>query len=203
MIDTIIFDVGRVLVNFDWTERFNALGYDAATQQRLVSSLFHTQIWNEFDRSAVSDDELLEQFIAGAPEYADEIREIFTHVELMVSMYPYTMDWIRGLKQRGFKIYILSNYARTTYEKSQKDLAFLQLVDGALFSFDCCYIKPEPEIYQELLRRFPITAAHSVFIDDRIENLAAARAFGINTLHFATYEETSAQLEKLIEQPSL
>lgn len=201
MIDTIIFDVGRVLVSFDWTERFRNLGYDDELKKQLETCLFHNPIWDEFDRSAVPDEELLAQLIAGAPEYEAQIREIFAHVELMIDIFPYTMDWVRSLKDRGYKVYILSNYPRSTYEKTLDDLAFLQYADGALFSYDCHYIKPEPEIYQELLRRFPITPERAVFIDDKPENLEAAQKFGIHSLQFTSYQETSTQLEQLLTKP--
>lgn len=203
MIDTVIFDVGRVLVDFDWTERFHSLGYDDTMQKRLESCLFQSPIWDEFDRSAVPDEELSEQFIAGDPECADQIREIFGHVELLIKLYPHTMEWIRGLKERGYNVYILSNYARSTFDKSPQVFDFLKLVDGALFSFECHYIKPEPDIYQELLRRFPITAEHAVFIDDKPENLEAAQKFGIHTLQFTKYEETSVKLEQLLAESTV
>lgn len=200
MIDTIIFDVGRVLVDFNWETRFQQLNYDTDLQNRLINCMFSSDIWNEFDRSVVADEKLLEQFIAIDPACANEITEIFTHVDLMIRQYPYTLEWIKHLKEEEYKIFILSNYSRSTYRKTQTALNFLSLVDGALFSFECGYIKPEPEIYQLLFERFAIDPQCAVFIDDRPMNLDGAAAFGVTPLLFTTFEETSDRLKQLLSK---
>lgn len=199
MINTVIFDVGNVLVDFDWQDRFAELGCDKTDCQLLEQAVFHSAAWKEFDRSVIPDEELLIQLIANAPAYADIITKIFRNVELLIKMRSYACDWIKDLKARGYRVYILSNYPRLTYERSGQDLIFLAHADGALFSFECGCIKPEPQIYQELIDRFSIIPEEAIFIDDLPANLETAKSFGIHTLLFSEYEETAKALEQLLK----
>ena len=54
------------------------------------------------------------------------------------------------MKNKGYRVYILSNYSHYTYENTKEALSFLEDVDGALFSFEVHQIKPEAEIYRSL-----------------------------------------------------
>ena len=98
--------------------------------------------WNSVRRRT------LQTFISNAPDYEKEIRETFDAVGKTISTYSYTKDWLSYLKKRGYKIYILSNFAKPVYDRCTKELDFLKLVDGGYMSWQIHCIKPEPEIYQ-------------------------------------------------------
>lgn len=90
----------------------------------------------------------------------------------------YAETWVRYLKDKGYHVYILSNYATDTLERTEDKLTFLKYVDGAVFSCQVKQIKPEPEIYKTLLGRYHLDPEKSVFLDDRAENCEAARKTG-------------------------
>lgn len=196
MIKNIILDVGKVLVEWDTESAFGKLGFDKETSRAVAEATVASPDWNELDRSALSDEELLAKFIANAPEYEKEIRMVWDNVGLPIYQYAYSRPWIRKMKQKGFRVYILSNYSRWTYANTTEALSFLEDVDGALFSFQVHQIKPEPEIYQSLLFRYDLNPGECVFIDDRQENLDAAAAQGIAGIKFTTYEEVLKKLEQ-------
>ncbi len=91
-------------------------------------------------------------------------------------------------------LYFLSNmpmpYARTL----ERLHAFLQDFDGGIFSGDVLFIKPEPAIYQLLQARFALAAARTVFIDDLLGNVQAARAQGWHGIHFESAQQVAAEL---------
>lgn len=196
MIKNVILDVGKVLVEWEPEAAFQKLGFDAGTARIVGEATVLSPDWNELDRSALSDEEMLAKFIANAPANEGEIRKLWDNIGLAIYQYDYAKSWIQRMRQNGYRVYILSNYARWTYEKTQEALSFLEDVDGALFSFQVQQIKPEPEIYQSLLKRFKLKPAECIFIDDRQENIDAALAQGICGVRFTTYEEVIEALKE-------
>ena len=201
MIDTIIFDIGRVLVKFDWQEYIASFHFPKETADILGRAVFLISAWPEYDRSALPDEEILTRLCLAAPGYEKEIRLVFDNFPSSLSLLPHAIPWITSLKKRGFHIYYLSNYAETTRRKNPDALAFIPLCDGGLMSCDIKHIKPEPEIYQALLTRFQINPENAVFIDDSMPNLEAAKEFCLHTILFENYPSASAQLERLLAPP--
>lgn len=194
MIHNVIFDVGNVLVEWDCNFAFRELAFDEETCRAVAEATVQSSEWNEYDRSALSDDEQLAVFIRRAPLYEKQIRLFWEHIGLTIKQYDYTREWIRGLKRSGYHVYILSNYAAWTYEQTREELSFLEDVDGAVFSFQVKKVKPEPEIYQILLEKYNLNPAECIFIDDRRDNIEAAEAQGICGIPFVSYEQAARML---------
>ena len=194
MIKNIILDVGKVLVEWDPQAAMRKLGFDEETMQIVASVTVESSDWNETDRGAKSDEEMLAYFVKKEPGYEREIRSFWEHVGDAIWQYDYARPWIRSMKEHGYHVYILSNYGHWTYEKTQEALSFLQDVDGALFSYQVKQIKPEPEIYQLLLKKYDLKPEESVFLDDRQENIDGAKAQGIYGITFTGYENVKKEL---------
>lgn len=197
MIKNIIFDVGMVLVDFNWRRVLEKLGMGGELLERVADATVRSKMWNEYDRSRLRDEEILEAFVASAPELEKEIRLFWEHVADTITQYPYAVSWVKEWKEKGYRCYILSNYAKRTYELTKEALSFENLMDGVLFSYETHQTKPEPEIYQTLLARFGLNPEESVFLDDNAANVAAARELGIHAIQFATREAAVEELKKL------
>lgn len=197
MIKNIILDVGKVLVA--WEPRFamKKIGFDEKTIDIVAKATAESEAWNEMDRGAKSDEELLAGLVAKLPEYEREIKMFWEHVGDAIWQFDYTKAWIGRMKEQGYHVYILSNYGHWTYGKTQEALSFLADVDGALFSYEVKQIKPEPEIYQSLLQRYDLKAEECVFLDDRQENIDGAKAQGIEGICFVGYEDAKEKLRAL------
>ena len=194
MIKNIILDVGKVLVEWDPQYAFQKLGFDEKTSELVAKATVSSPDWNELDRSEKSDEELLAKFIANAPAYEKEIRRVWENIGLSIWQYDYARPWIVNMKRCGYRVYILSNYSRWTYENTREALSFLEDVDGALFSFQVRQVKPEPEIYQSLLKKYDLKAEECIFLDDRQDNIDAAKAQGIAGIRFTGYEDAVEKL---------
>lgn len=194
MIKNIILDVGKVLVAWEPETALQKLGFDAKTIGIVAKATTESEEWNEMDRGAKSDEELLAGFVAKIPEYEREIRMFWEHVGDAIWQLDYARPWIREMKGHGYQVYILSNYGHWTYENTQEALSFLQDVDGALFSYEVKQIKPEPEIYQSLLQRYDLKAEECVFLDDRQENIDGAKMQGIEGICFTGYGDAKEKL---------
>ena len=202
MICNIVFDIGNVLASFRWKALFAELGFTGEVFDRIAAAtVLHPTMWNEFDRSLMSDAEIIAKCIERAPEYEAEIRLLFDTTAGLVEEYDYTYGWIKGLKEQGYQVYLLSNYGKTSFEAARDKgrLSFLPLVDGGVISYEVKLVKPEPGIYEALLQKYRLKAEECVFLDDREENIRAAEAFGMQGIVVEDYEQAGQELKKLLE----
>ena len=197
MINTVIFDIGMVLVYFRWRELFTDLGFEGKKFDKIANATVYNPWWNEFDKGLMSVKEVVDKYIEDAPEYKEDIAKIYEHCEVFIETYEYTTSWIRELKERGYKVYVLSNWSEPAYEANKDThMSFLKEMDGGILSFREGVIKPDRKIYQLLCSRYQINPKEAVFLDDNAANIIAAREFGLNVIHFKNYEQAKEELER-------
>lgn len=200
MIKNIIFDVGNVLLGFDPERYLAKTGYTEEEKQILRENMFHHPLWLDADRGVVQGDALREGFAANAPEHRELIVDAFDHADQTLWELPYAREWTRSLKERGYHLYVLSNYGIDLYERTKHMMCFLPYMDGVLFSYECHLIKPEREIYAHLCDMFHLDPAECVFMDDREENIDAAVRYGMQGICFRNFEDTCEKLEQLLTE---
>lgn len=200
MIRNIIFDVGKVLVSYEPDAYMQQLGISSEDQAKINKAMFQNKLWDESDQGLGTPDELLEKFIAGAPELAETITKIHNTVGNTVELLPYAMDWILDLKARGYHVYILSNYGENMMNQTRDKLKFLPLMDGEVFSYTIKKMKPDPEIYEYLCDEYGLEPEESVFLDDRPENIKGAENCGIHGIVFRSYEQAKNELDAFLQE---
>lgn len=197
MIKSIIFDIGNVLVDFNWKDYLNSFPYSNATKEIIAKAMFLSPEWNELDRGLLSYEELITAFTKNSPEHNLEIRSVFETVGKCIHQFDYAIPWIKVLKKSKMNVYVLSNYGEHMYNQTIEQLSFLQYTDGGILSYRDRVIKPDPFIYELLLTRYNIEPKESVFLDDNLTNVQAAMAFGISGIHFTSYKNALKELEEL------
>lgn len=197
MIRTVVFDIGNVLVPFEWQKIYAQL-FDPQTAE-IVSrtTVLDTEKWNELDRGALPHEKILESFIAAAPEYEKEIRLALREIYARMRPYPYAAGWLKALKEKGYGVYLLSNFGKTPFETALPALDFLPYCDGRILSYQVERIKPDPLIYAILCQKYRISPNQAVFLDDNPENVRAAEEFGFYGIHFTGFEDARLRLEQL------
>jgi len=199
MINTVIFDIGMVLVDFCWRQMLSDFGLEGEAFEKVANATVRHPAWEEFDKGIMTTDEVIDIFAESAPEYRKYIEQIFEDPTQMIAQYDYAKSWIKELKERGYRVYILSNWSKPTYEAClDNELDFLPLVDGAVFSFQEHLIKPDKRIFETICSRYNIHPSEAVFLDDNDRNVISSREFGLNTIHFKSYEQGRKELEDLL-----
>lgn len=198
MIRNIIFDVGKVLVSYEPEEMMRKLGYTEEQIQIVNAAMFCNPLWDEADRGLRSCEEYHEAFLNQNPEHKDIIQKAYEHIGDCIELLPHAMDWILEMKERGYHVYILSNYSEYTFEVTKEKLAFLPLMDGIVFSYKTKMGKPDEGIYKKLISEFFLEEEESVFIDDRRENVESARRIGIESILFNDYNQAKKELDYLL-----
>ena len=200
MINTVIFDIGGVLVRLDWEGFVRRL---FPGRDELISDLLET-VWRggRWDRLDAGDDpeEVLASMIAHSPKHEAEIRKIFANVGDTLAKRPETPAWIKDVKSRGYRALYLSNYSHYVMECNPGVLDFLPLLDGGIFSCDIRAIKPERKIYAALAEKYNLVPSECVFIDDVAKNVEGAKNFGYHAIQFVTLQQAQEDLNKLLEE---
>ena len=197
MIKAVIFDIGAVLIDFEW-KRFLCRLFGEKTAEAVFDATWGTEAWHELDRDALPRSEIMRMFTDTAPEYAAEITEAMTRVGECAVMHSYAIPWVQELKAQGLQVYFLSNYFPYLIWKKPEALAFIEYMDGGVFSWQEKITKPEPEIFRTLLTRYGLQAKECVFIDDSQVNVDAANALGLHAFRFVSYDDTKPAITQFL-----
>lgn len=201
MIKTVIFDIGNVLVDFCWRKMYEGFGLEAQELERFADATVRHQAWVDLDQGIITTEEAKEAYAKEVPEYRAFIERIYQEMDKMLVQFEYSIPWIKELKERGYRIYILSNWSKPAYDACQNTaLSFLPLVDGVVFSYKEFVIKPDKKIYEIICDRYDINPAEAVFLDDSEANIMSAREFGLHAIHFKSYEQGRKELEELLAE---
>ena len=188
-IKNIIFDFGSVLIDDD--NMIESLENNPNIPSEYAQSIYDfigTELFGNAPDNLdwASTDEVKAYFISKAPDelkqYTDYIFECFA---TSIKLYDYTNNLLDALKEKGYKLYYLSNWSKYSYEY-QKPL-FNQLIekfDGGLFSWECHMSKPDLSIYNLLLNKYDLLPEESLFFDDKEDNITYAKVCGINAILF-------------------
>lgn len=191
----VVFDLGRVVFAQDPAK-------STAEFKQFFSYVSLTpmpQFWTDYDMGVLSFDQVAEELAAYRgvePEFAREM--ITIAIGKQETIRP-TEKLIDELKAAGYKLYVLSNMSREFIDFLRKQRVY-ENFDGDVVSCEVGIVKPMPEIYDLLLKRFDLDPAETIFIDDRKENVDAAAAKGIATFHFDRndYEGSCERLREIL-----
>jgi putative hydrolase of the HAD superfamily len=110
------------------------------------------------------------------------------------------LAWVRELRGSGFRTGILSNLPKPLGLHLRKTAGFLDPFDHVTFSYELHVVKPEPAIYDDMIRGLGLPAEQALFLDDRQENVDGARAVGLRAELFVSWEQF---LEDTLDRYSL
>ncbi len=127
----------------------------------------------------------LNKSVPADAELAREAGRVFRILSLRyIRLYPGVTTLLQELKDRGKKIYLLSNAQRIFTEPEMKLLKLTGYFDGILFSSDEGCKKPSPLFYQALFNRYGLNPKESIMIgNDPIADIAGAHNAGLSALY--------------------
>lgn len=197
MIKNIVFDIGNVLAGWNWREFYESFHFGPEVTERLARATVLSPLWEEFDRGEMDEEVLLGKFIEIDPGLEKEIRKVRENIHDMLGRYDYAIPWLQELKDRGYKLYYLSNFSRKAHVECSHVLDFLPLMDGGILSYQEKLIKPDPAIYRLLLERYGLKASECVFLDDTPKNVEEAVRQGMAGIVFRSREQAAEELRGL------
>lgn len=193
-ITTVIFDIGRVLNAYDWRDYLKKVVPEQTAYEAVEKAVFLNPAWVEHDKGLLTLEEEVADFISAAPAYEKEIRAVYENLGEVTWLFDYANDWVKELKDKGYKVYALSNWPEHLYEQREHKLDFLDLMDGYCLSFQEHLNKPDPAAFERLLQKYGIQPEESVFIDDSLPNIETAKKLKIHGILFKNLEQAKAEL---------
>lgn len=196
-IQTILFDLGGVLI--DWNPRYlyrKLLPDEQAVEDFLANVC--TSDWNEAQDAGRSLAEGTELLVAQQPEHEALIRAFYDRwPEMLGGAIHGTVAILTELKAAGdYSLFALTNWSAETWPIAQQEYVFLSWFQGVLVSGQEGMRKPNPAFYQLLEDRFPIALQTTLFIDDNLRNVEAARALGMRSIHYVSPDQLRVALEQ-------
>ncbi len=194
----VIFDFGGVLVTWRPQEIIDSFYADPALREALRTHAFQHDDWLAMDRGTLDETTVALRCAARMARPEAELRALFDHVRAALTPIEPTVALLHELRERGFRLYGLSNMSATVFAHLAGRHEFFKLFDGIVVSAAVKLLKPEPEIYEHLRERFELDFAESVFIDDLTRNVESARAVGLPAIQFLSPEQVRAELAALL-----
>lgn len=199
MIKNIVFDIGNVLADFRWKGFLEEKGFDSKMIERIAKASVLNPLWDEYDRGVWTDEQILQAIVDTDPEIEEELRKAFANFKNIVTKRDYTIPWIKDLKEKGYKVYYLSNFPLKALQDCPDALDFIPHMDGGILSYQDKVIKPDREIFELLLSRYELKAEECVFFDDLVKNVEGAKQVGIHGICFKNKEQAEKELHELLK----
>lgn len=194
-IHSIIFDIGQVLVDFNWKSYIEGLGFSKEVTQRLKEATVLSPLWNEQDRGDYDIKDLIELHTSKDREIKEEIEVFFDKIEEIVEERPYAPKLLKELQKAGYQVLLLSNYGKYAFQIARKKFNFLSYIDGGVISYEVGVIKPDKAIYQCLIDKYHLNPEECIFIDDKPENIEAAEEIGFHGIVFETIQQVLEEMK--------
>jgi len=197
-IDTIIFDFGGVLIDWDPMNVYlKAFEGDEKKARWFLDNICHHE-WNTALDGGKDWHQSVEEKVAEFPEYEKYIRLYLEQWEVMITgpMHE-TVEILRKLKESGkYRLYAITNWSAFTFNVTYEKFDFLKWFEGISVSGALKLLKPHKEIYLYTLEKHEIKPENSIFIDDNHANIQTANSLGINGIIFKSAKELKESLKE-------
>ena len=194
-----LFDLGGVF--FDWDPKyfFTKIISDKDEMDFFLTKVCNDE-WNLAQDSGRSIEDGEKDIIKKFPEYEYLIRQYYpNHRKMIKGTFKSSVDILIKLKQNNYECFVLSNWSSETFIDIPKEFKFMNNFDGLLISGEDKLVKPDPKIYLLAIDRFNLDPQNTVFIDDKLVNINAAKKLGFKTIHLTNPNIIESEINNFIK----
>lgn len=196
-INNVVFDIGNVIVRWSPLEIIRlTFGEDVSPESRL-KSIFQSDTWLNLNKGLLTEAEAKCQYQSNLGLSELECERLFYYVKQTQLLIFGSVDLLKRVKAAGYGVYALTDNVVEIVEYLQATYQFWTLFDGATVSAEVGLLKPQPEIYQALLKQNNLSASETVFIDDMSYNVQGAEAVGMSGIQFKNSTQCEQALKAL------
>ena len=192
----VVFDYGMVL-----TGPPNAEAHDAMVRiTGLPAEKFEQLYWADrhaYDEGKLNGITFWQQFVRDGELHLgqSEIEELSRQdARMWTTQDPAMVAWQQKIKERGLLTAILSNMGDSVLESIEKEFEWISNFDVLVWSFQLSMAKPEPAIYRHVLQQLGTKPEETLFLDDKLVNIEAARALGMKAIEFTNVDRLREDL---------
>jgi 2-haloacid dehalogenase len=184
-IEAVIFDLGGVVIDWDPAYLYRHIfDGDHAGVDFFLSEIC-TPEWNLQQDAGRSLDDATTALVRRHPQWEPEIRAYYDRwTDMIAGLIPGTSELMHELSAAGIPLFALSNFSRENFSRIEGQFPAMNLFDEIFLSADHRCTKPDPRFYRIALEAIPHAPEALAFVDDRPENVHAARQQGMASLVF-------------------
>ncbi|HTX90713.1 MAG TPA: HAD family phosphatase [Anaerolineales bacterium] len=196
-IRSLVFDFGGVLINWDPHRLFDKyFDNDPAATDRFMKEINFVE-WNLSQDKGYPFAQAVLDLSAQFPQYASLIHAYDVEWEESITgINPETVDILRKLKQSPYDLYGLTNWSAEKFSIVRHKYDFFNYFDAIVVSGEVKLIKPDPAIFNLLLRKVDRKPEECLLIDDSPKNIVSAQALGFSTVQFTSPAQLEADLHR-------
>ena len=194
----IAFDLGKVLVDFDYRIAVNRITARSTTSPDGVKIfLSESNAIIDYECGRLTREEFYAQarkatgFRGTIEEFGQAFADIFTEIPPMIELHA-------ELRQRGIPTYIFSNTNDLAVEHIRRNFPFFRNFDGHIYSYEVGVMKPDAGIYEALEKLAGKRGADIIYLDDRPENVTSGAARSWRAILHESPEKSRAAVEKFL-----
>ncbi len=179
MIRNIVFDLGNVLISFRPSEYLENKDYPEKTRNIILTDIFGSNEWLSLDNGDISTKDAINAISKKSTLKRAEITRIFnTRTEIFHPIWN-NIKVLPELKERGFKLYYISNFPADIYDEVKNAYSFFKFFEGGIISAEVKILKPNVRIFRVFLEKFNLVPEECLYIDDIEKNVKSAVITGM------------------------
>jgi HAD superfamily hydrolase (TIGR01509 family) len=197
MVKVVVFDLGKVLVDFDYgIAARNVAARGNVTGEELMRVMAQSPLLLEYERGRLTNQQFYQEICAASgfsgdiEEFATFFADIFTPIEPMVELHA-------ALRRQRMPTYIFSNTNDFAVRQIRRRFPFFSAFDGYILSYEHGALKPEAKLYEVVERKTGRRGPEILYLDDRPENIAAGAARAWQVILHENPEESRAAMNRL------
>ncbi len=192
----IVFDLGNVLLRF-YPEEYLSQHFCKEIYEELMIIIFCSDEWVQLDLGHLLIDDVIDIFNKRYPKYQKEMTFTLKNWTDMLIPIKENVEVLKECQQKGYSLYVLSNFHKEAIFTMKEKYDFFSLFDGGIISGFEHVIKPDKKIYELLFERYHLDPKESLFIDDSLANIETAKHLGMNGIHLRFDTNLKEELKKL------
>ena len=193
-----LFDLGGVFFDWDPNHFFKDI-FDTTDERKYFLTSVCNDEWNFKQDAGRTIEEAESELIPKFPHYEKQIKMYYKyHRKMLKGTFDESIKVLKKLKKLNYECFVLSNWSAETFVGMTEDYPFLKLFDGMLISGEDKLMKPDSAIYELAKNRFNLHPEETIFIDDKRENIEAAKGLDFKTIHLTDPKNIEKEINQFL-----
>lgn len=198
MIKNLIFDFGKVLVDYDFFHTIRRYFTTEEDLQEFATLFTSPEFLDRCDIEVEPFAEIIKDSQRKYPNFEFQLQKFYDeYPKFVTGEIPGMRSLLDRLRQEGFCLYGLTNWCSMVH-RVMEDWDILTSLDGVVISSDEKLIKPDPAIYLRLCEKYDLRPEECIFADDKIINVEGAQKAGMQGIVFENAEQYERDLRIML-----
>ena len=147
----------------------------------LDKAIFQSGLWERLDLGTLTREDLILKVVSMIGSiYQEKVQEVVWNWPSYIEIYTEVFPLLVRLKEKGHRIFVLSNTSPVFYALLEEQLSPLnEILDGFVLSCDIKAVKPDRKMFEEILHKYQLDPVNCIFLDDVKDNTKMAESLGI------------------------